>query len=627
VTEYYVGCKVRLKIRFENNVDAFTPPQPSAPNPNSGAESFGSGTNDDILEQAAQFVLIGRDLVPTQCTVELNNYRKADTAKMTFQLAELPFDPRLIRAIAVQVFGGVYTPEEWAAGQVPGADGLLLPDVNQHGPTELFRGFVDKHSITINDTSQEVMFDARDLTGELLDAEIPPNQLEDLPGFLRLDEAIQLLLTGDALAATETLDARFEEESKRALGRDRRRLLKDARAQDAVAADAAASGDDAAAAAARAQAAYLREDARVLKTQGSTLKPRTRRFGLPGFRGISVVNEVRNVDGGIDPLPTIDEIRPKAWVDSRGVSKKGRKRSPGNRQKTAYWDFITDLVISAGFIPLIRTPRQSAQQLVASELVITNPRTYYRESTTAGDTTPPPTSTRTFVYGANIEELNLARNLKGTATPTIKLNGFDVATGTRYSGIWPPLGKNNRPTPTGNGDRDEIKVFNLDSVAGGSPEEIIAALTRAAASIYEQLARGDFEVQIRTPVLSALPENLEAGLVGDVFAMRPKDPIAVELPAEDPTTGIVSSALILAEGSDFQRSEQARQAGLPVEDALRYAALSRSEYLQREFRTKKLTLAWDINSGWQIAGDAINYLDVSASIQVTETRTGIDVPS
>ena len=633
MTDYWVGCKVRLKIRFESNADAFTPPTPSSPTPQTGAESFGSGSIDDIVQQTAQFIQIGQDIIPTNCTVELNNYRKADTAKMTIQLSRLPFDPRLIRALTVQVFGGVFTPEEWAAGQVPGGNGALLPDIPSDrtgvpdsfgGYTnELFRGFADKYTITISDADQTVSIEARDMTGELLDAEIPPNMLEDLPGFLRLDEAIQLLLTGDSLAGEESIDARFDEERTRQIGRSRRNLLRQARAKATEAADAKAAGDAAAAAAALVERQALLAQAQAAKAQGAALPPASRRFGMPGFRGLEVVNEVQSSAGLIEPLPTIDEVRPKAWVDSRGASKKGRKRSPGNRQKTAFWDFIQDLVTSAGFIAFLRAPRVSAQQQVATELVISNPRTYYREATAAGDTTPPPTSTRQFVYGANVEELTLSRNLKGTATPTIKLQGFDVATGTRYSGIWPPLAKNNRPAPTGDGDRDEIKIFNLDSVAGGSPDEIVRTLTRAAASIYEQLSRGDFEVNVRTPVLSALPENLAAGINGDLFALRPKDPIAVELPAEDPTTGIVSGALILADNSDFARSEQARRAGLDVADALRYAALSRTEYLQREFRTRTITMVWDTQSGWHISTDAINYLDVSQSVQVTETRTGI----
>jgi hypothetical protein len=629
MTQYWVGCKVRIKVRFEDQAQAFAPPVPSPTAPGSGVESFGAPT---LAALASTFVQLGDDIVPETCTLELNNYRKADTFKVSIPLARLPFDPRLIRAMTVQIFGGVFTPAEYAAGQAPDADALYLPDVPSPltgVPTsfggvsnELIRGFADKHGIQIGEHVVEI--EGRDLTGELLDAEIPPNMLEDLPGFLRLDEAIQLLLTGDALAQTESVDKRFNEQKTRELGRGRRRLLKDARAKDAEAADLAADGNDAGAIAARAEAQALRQQANGLKQSGSALPPASRRFGLPGFRGMRVFNDVQSAPGVPELLPTIDEIRPKQWVDSRGAAKRGRRKSKGNRQKVSYWDFITELVYSAGYIVDVRLPRDPF--LTASEIVITNPRNYYRASTTAGDIFPPPTSTRVFVHGGNAEEITFERSLKGTAVPTIQIRGFDTATGIRYSGTWPPLARNGRPSPTGQGDRDEIKVVNLDSITGGSPDAIVSALTRAAASVYEQLSRGDLVVSIRTPVLSALPENLQAGVIGDLFALRPRDPIAVEIPPHDPASGLISTALILAEGGQFEKLEQARLAGLPIDVAAKYAAAASTQYIQREFRTRIVTWTWSVTDGWDAAIQAVNFLDVRDSIQVTETRTGITVP-
>jgi len=215
------------------------------------------------------------------------------------------------------------------------------------------------------------------------------------------------------------------------------------------------------------------------------------------------------------------------------------------------------------------------------------------------------------------------RSLKGTAVPTIQIRSFETATGTRYSGTWPPLAKNNRPSPTGKGDRDEIKVINLDSITGPTPDAIVSALTKAAASVYEQLSRGDQIVNIRTPVLSALPENLAEGIIGDLFALRPRDPISIEIPAQDPANGLISTALILAEGAQFEKLEQARLAGLPIELAAKYAAAATSQYIQREFRTRIITWTWSVRDGWDAAINAINFLDVRDSIQVTETRTGI----
>ncbi|HVI04114.1 MAG TPA: hypothetical protein VM869_35730 [Enhygromyxa sp.] len=630
---WYSGCKVRLKIRLENNSAGLLPPTPAPAVPGTGAEGFGSGSIDDVLPGTTEFIQLGTDIVPYSCTVELNSYRKADTAKFEIDFASLPIDPRLIRAMTVQVFAGVFTAPEWAAacGGV-GADGLLIPDLptpltgvpDSFGgyTNEIFRGFADDATIVLNDAEQIIEIEARDLTGELLDAEIPPNMLEDLPGFLKLDEAIQLLLTGDGLAAIE-IDKRFSAEQTKELGRKRKQLLYDRKVDLAAAADLDAVGIPAAAAAARASAAAKLAEANALTAAAQAVPPASRRFGLPGFRGLRVVNEVISAD---DPsgtlvldLPTIDEIRPKAWVDSLGVAKKGRKKSAGNKSKIAYMDFISDLVTGAGYICYLRAPR-GPSPIVATELVITNPRTYYRESETAGDGFPLPHSIRKFVWGKDISELTLKRNLKGTATPTIKVNGFDQATGTRYTNLYPPLAKNNRPTPTGDGDRDEIKVFNLDQIAGGSPDEIRAALFQAAASIYEQLSRGDHEVGIKTHNLSAL-DGYE-GLIADLFALRPRDPIQIEIPAANPTSGVISSGMILAETSIAVRREAARRAGFDVETASMLAIAGSSQYLQREFRVQTVTWVWGAESGFDLSIQAINYLDVRDSVQITDARSG-----
>lgn len=632
--DWYPGCKVRLKIRLEDTNLGIVPPLPSVAPPEQGAESFGSGSINDIVPGGG-FITIGQDFVPRSCTVELNSYRKADTAKLTIDLARLPVDPRLIRAMTVQIFGGSFTPAEYAAANgTPGAEGILLPDLPSPltgvaasfgGVTnELFRGFADMITVSINDTSQTMSLDARDLTGELLDAEIPPNMLRDIPGFLTIDEVIQLLITGDSLASV-TQDARLNDELYKPLGRQRRELLKEARLEFAAADVLDADGLPEAAAAARAAGNALKQSAAAISAQ--IAPPASRRFGLPGFRGVKVRNEVA-IPG--DPtgeitidLPTISEVRPKAWLDSGGTARKGRKRGVGGKQKISFWDFVNELVNSAGYIVFVRTP--NGPTMSAAEIVISNPRTYYRQATAAGDVFPPPTSTRTFVYGLNVPDLTFKRSLKGVAVPTILIRGFDQATGIRYSGLYPPLPKNNRATPTGAGDRTEIKQFNFDQITGGSPDEIVANLNRAAASIYEQLGRGDLEVSLKTTALAALPENLDKGIVSDLFALRPKDPISVELPAQDPTTGVVSSGLILDSADLGARLEQARQIGLDPATAVLLAGAASSEYLQKEFRTRTVTATFDADAGWDFTISAINYLDVRDSIQITTATAGTDV--
>ena len=205
----------------------------------------------------------------------------------------------------------------------------------------------------------------------------------------------------------------------------------------------------------------------VVAVDGRRLK------GIPGFRGLVVVNEVRDVtvpqaDGLVvyAKLPTVEELRPKAWLDSRGTVRKGRKKSTGNKAKISFLDFISDIVTSAGYIVYWRPP--ATTQLAAIELVITNPRTHYGSSRTAGDSFPGAVDIRRFAYGSNIEELNLKRSLKGTAVPSVGVKTYDAATGEVYAKIYPPVPKDNRPSPTSDGARTEIKVYALDQISGGA---------------------------------------------------------------------------------------------------------------------------------------------------------------
>ena len=628
--DWFPACKVRLQVRLEDNSRGIYPPPLTPTQPDAGPEAFGPGSPDG-LPPAGDFLVINQDIVPRSCTVEINNYRMADTCKLEIDLARLPIDPRLIRAVSVQVFGGVLAAEDFAAANGSrGAPGILIPDLPDSRTAvpdsfggftnELFRGFADKHAIMMSATEATVSFDCRDLTGELLDAEIPPNMLADLPGFLRLDEAIQLLLTGDGLADSDT-DQRLAEESTKEIGRKRRQFESLRRAELDKLEDARAADNVPAAQAASVAAAAYAQQITALRGNVEALPPVSQRFGLPGFRGTRVTNEVTDPNNQdlIFDLPTIEDIRPKAWLDSRGTTRKGRRKSTGAKQKLAFWDFISDLVTSAGYICFMRAPRATLQ-LVATELVISNARTYYRDSVSAGDTIPLADSTRVFAWGVNIEELTLERSLKGTAVPSVGVRAYDAATGERYGVIYPPVPKNNRPAVTGDGDRLEIKQFNLDQISGKSPEDIRAKLTLAAMSIYEQLGRGDLEVGIKTTSLAGLPRFARDGGVADIFALRPRDPIAIELPAEDPTTGIVSAGLILDETDIAKRIEQGRLAGLDEASAQKLAVAAAQEYIQREFRTTKLTLNWS-DGGWEVNIAAINFLDIRDAINATEAAS------
>lgn len=548
-------CKVRIQLRPETFDDQPPDPGPSV-DPGSGNESFGLGQEHVVGGGRSS---LGYDIVPLTASVELNSYRLADTCRVTIRREAMPFDPRLIRAATIQVFGGAMDSLTWArAMDGPDAPGLLLPDANERGDSnEIFRGFIDDWELNM---TTDVMLTGRDFTSVFIDAELPQNALRGVSKNTRLDDAIKILLFGDGLPAG-----------------------------------------------------------------------RSRVSGLKGATGTVVVN-----DTGAQ-LPRLRDIKPPSWFSSRGQVAKGRRQGKRGTQKISYWDIISDLCVAAGFICFIRpsklvvTTASGRRISPNAEIAISNPRTYYKQSTHYGDEIVAPSDVRQFWYGINIEEdgLTVRRNFAGKSIPsTIEVRAFDPGTGTEHSARFPPRKKTNRPAVSGRGDREEVKVFVLQAQGGG---RILETLDRAAQSIYEQLGRGEIEVSIKTTALATLPWNLnpqvvidrpQSGIASpytdpDMLRLRAGDPIFVGVDRADlgDDTGKVSSHTAFSAAAPATKIESMVRAGVRRDLATEIANASASQWIQSEFRTQRVGLSFSNDAGWNFEISAINYLDIRNATQ------------
>jgi hypothetical protein len=567
---WYPLCKVRFQLRIEDFAN--DAPIPSkAISPETGSEAFGLGL--EHVKSAANAVLdlfgvpnpaqvnsgyqsVGYDIVPFSVSVERNSYRQADECRIQIPLAKMPFDPRLIRAATVQVFGGVVGAKEWGDAQARGADGIMIPDDQQNGHSnELFRGFVDDWEMTLAQ-GNTLQVTARDLTSFFVDAELPRNALNDIPKATRLDDVVRLLVLGDQLPS----------------------LI-------------------------------------------------SRRPGLPGVRGLEVVNDT----GG--SLPQLDEIKPPNWFDSKKTVKKGRKRAKQDTQRMSYWDMITDLCVSAGFICYIKSGKstivtpQDQGASIAAKLVISDPRTYYGQSTTSGKTIVPVSTVRTFLYGLNVEGLKIRRKFGGTKVPTIEVRSFDERTGTGLTGRFPISPKNNKPSTSGSGDREEVSVFILRDISGEGAQ---ATVDRAARSIYEQLSRGELEVSFRTMVLAALPQNVNPETIRatgtdqlpssdpDMFRLQSGDPVIVEVDKAVVEEGRMSEYTAFTRLSPESQKEAMIAAGLRPDLADQIAQAGTSQFVQKEFRLQKMVMSWDSSGKWVFELKTINFLDVRSAVENSE---------
>ncbi len=560
MTSWFHTCHVRLGIRPEDDLPRLVATKENPTAGVSGIEAFA----DD-----AGFSSVGVDVVPYNAQVELNSYMKADTAKFQIPLSRLPVDPRDIRQLQIQIFGGVISHEEAAARGRLGSSGgsiELFAGVDEDPLTgnsyELFRGFVQTYRL-VRGEKDYIECNAVDLTAIFTAAQLYEDPLRGIPKTARIDQVIQLVLYGD----------------------------------------------------------------------GIQVKDASKRFGLPGARGTIIVNETGAT------LPTLADIHPPDYFDSKGGAKKSS--SGGSKKKISFWDLITDLCKSAGLWCYIRAGSKPVltsdgrSVIPGAELVITTPRTFYAARDAQVSDNP---TVRRFIDGDNIDEYEIERNYNGEAQPTaIEVRAYDPSLRRTRFARYPKIPYMNRPASKANqGDRTEIMVFNRDPISG---PEAVKILCQTAVSLYEQRARNEMTVRIRSETtMSALPSapsRLSDGSynpnLADMFWLRPGDPIQIEALPPDLTQNVVGTRLIFGDLPRERLIAEYQQAGLPAVTAAQLANATLSPYRQRFFRTIKVGWHWKYpeelgeDGGWSWDLEAQNYLDVRNAPDVLTDACAIGV--
>src|SRR3990167_1863 len=207
---WYPSAKVRLRVRFDELGSAHSVPAPAVARgerragqsaaarvlrysrlagegwaegegyvlepmttPELRATIAEGGSSDDELTWQIGAVL------PQSCSVERNGIRAADTFKVELPFHDFPFDPRLVRAIGVEVYVGAVSADDFGEGK-EGAewDGeplALVPDSAGEGQSNRrIIGFVDSLAGDWGDGLATVVMEGRALTGLLIDASLPP---------------------------------------------------------------------------------------------------------------------------------------------------------------------------------------------------------------------------------------------------------------------------------------------------------------------------------------------------------------------------------------------------------------------------------------------------------------------
>lgn len=329
-------------------------------------------------------------------------------------------------------------------------------------------------------------------------------------------------------------------------------------------------------------------------------------FGLPGVRGLEVIYE------GTREVPTLAEFKTPQWMTSKKKTVKVPKRAPKvPRQKV--WDLITDLCVSAGLKANIRPGRVPVNipgiglALPAAELVILDPSTYYGSSTA---------KIRTFAKGRNVKTMKMHRQLGGVPIPYIQVRSWNSTTGKAIVGNFPPIPKQkkkaNVATTSGDGDRPERVVYELDDISGPKAQEIADAV---AFSYYEQRARGEFTVDIVTSLASGIPlsDNDETG--ADILYLLPGDPVRCIVDPAVPADGRISlSSEIAAMGVPELQAKLVAN-GMAPAIAYQAALVTTHPSTQIDFYTQDVIIGWDAGRGFEFQIRATNYLDARWAIE------------
>lgn len=155
-TVFYPKCRATLSVVFDG---------------------FGGGDSEPMIIQ----------VIPRKCQVYLNGYKEADTWELEFDAVFLPFDPGIIRSVAVEIY--LFDSKSTDA------------DVSTFATAEnrLVTGLADNAEMVVGKEGRSVKMDGRDYTGLLADRQWDPKV--KVPSGKPLTDVIQKLVNEGVGAA------------------------------------------------------------------------------------------------------------------------------------------------------------------------------------------------------------------------------------------------------------------------------------------------------------------------------------------------------------------------------------------------------------------------------------------
>lgn len=538
-------------------------------------------------------------LVPTDCTVEMNSFRIADTMQASFPFIDAPFISDVIRACVVEVWAGSITPEDFAA-----------PDrwrLRRDRSTILFRGWVDSWDTSHDDTDAKVQIQARSYESILMDAKINPrapvykvrNGGERISTYLdRILSQFPATKGGDGEGQLRTMWYGADPTKEPLL--DRKAFNRSMQTAASRNASAGASADD----------QHVVPDA-----PGAGTPPEASTGDTPG-------GEMR--------LP------PKSMGGMQG-------------SEMAIWDLFTQACRIAGCIPIYDPSLPANEKIRASggstgDFILLRPAQTIFEDVNQGTQIKGgaidgfkrrfnlpsgsiDSDIRFLVWGHNVKSFKTARKLgrvKVLGIEVISHNADGPAKGRTISVRFPPDAVTTRRAAKGEAPTHEIQTIEVNGIRDEK------MLLQTAVSAYHAISRQEVSVSIETDDLASYIDPT-TGLVHndelDMLRLRPGSPcrVAVAREVKSPSQG---QTLVVSPLSEiFERREDVLYkmlqksadrfatdgtgffAGTKVEDMQRRVsrAMSSSK-LTEVFYCRAIRHTMTADEGWSASVELVNYI-------------------
>lgn len=298
----------------------------------------------------------------------------------------------------------------------------------------------------------------------------------------------------------------------------------------------------------------------------------------PAFANIEVVNKTGKT------LPVLSDMK----------LRKTEEHTPN--KEDSYWDIIYDLCLQAGVICYIKLDK----------LIIQNPKNLNDDSKITN-----------FVFGINLRDLRFRKKFGKNHGLNIEVRSYDPTTKQTLSAIYPdpPIDKKAMVIPSmnkklntqtthskpekktktsgksekaGPAQRYEITTFVVSNIRD------IEQLKSIAESIWNQMFRRQVEVEMTTHDLTAFDTQEHLTL------LRNGDPVAVTIGEQ--FKKIINSMpyeqkldFLLAQGFDTKVAKE---------------IATSTEKLDKAFYIQKVRHQWDLNEGYSMDADLVNFINV-----------------